>query len=48
MIVFERKQKGETKISIPNWVAALVATAAILALAVLVVKYIPVIVLLLR
>ncbi len=41
MIVFKRKQKGETELSVPNWVAALVLTAAILVLAVLLAKYLP-------
>jgi len=48
MIVFERKQKGETKVSVPNWVAVLVAVVFILVAAVVVMKYYPAIVLWLR
>ena len=49
MIVFKREQKGcNTELSAPNWVVALVLTAAILALAVLLAKYLPPIVLWLR
>jgi hypothetical protein len=48
VIVFKREQKGKTELSVPNWVAALVFTTAILALAVLLAKYLPPIVLWLR
>jgi len=48
MIVFKRKQRGETELSVPNWVAALVLIVAILVVAVLLVKYLPDIVLWLR
>ena len=44
MIVFERKQKGETKVIVPNWVAVLVAVVLILVAALIVVKYYSVIV----
>jgi hypothetical protein len=46
MIVF--RKKGETELSVPNWVAALVLSVAILALAMLLVKYLPDIILWLR
>ncbi len=40
MIIFERKQKGETKISMPTWAIVLVAAVIlILAVIVLLVKY---------
>lgn len=46
MIVFKREQKGcKTEVSVPNWVAALVLTVTILAMLVLLVKYLPDIVL---
>ena len=48
MIVFKREQKGKTELSVPNWVAALVLTVTILAMLVLLVKYLPDIVLWLR
>jgi len=41
MIVFKRKQRDETELSVPNWVAALVLVAAILALVLIIVKYLP-------
>ena len=44
VIVFERKQKGETRVIVPNWVAVLVAVVLILVAALIVVKYYPVIV----
>ncbi len=44
MIVFERKQKGETKVIVPNCVAVLVAVVLILVAALIVVKYYSVIV----
>ena len=42
MIVFKRKQKGETELNIPNWVAALVAVIVTLIFTViLTVRYYP-------
>ena len=48
MIIIERKQKGETKITLPNWVAALVVVLLIFVVAMIVVKYYSAIVLWLR
>jgi hypothetical protein len=40
MIIFERKQRGETKISVPTWAIVLVASMIlILAIITLLVKY---------
>ena len=42
MLTYEQESKvKKVKVSIPNWVAALILTTAILALAVLLVKHLP-------
>ena len=41
MIIFKKRQKGETELTVPNWVAALVLVAVVLGLTVLLLKYLP-------
>ena len=41
MIVFKRKQRGETELSVPNWVAVVVFAIAALGLLLLLAEYLP-------
>jgi len=41
MAIYRSETKGKREVNVPNWVVALVLTTLILALAVLLMKYLP-------